>query len=997
MSAKDEFDDLLDDNSIDFRDEKEPPAQQEVAPEPEIEVPDPEPEQEIEVPDPEPEPEIEVPEPEPEPMDTLPDVTTGPTGEVAPETEPTEVTAEENPVTDQPVQEVIEIEYVDIKKNPAKAKKADPVPAPVAAEPEEVSGEVEETVEEEHVTEAVIEEVKEKVTKGRAKPKPAEHDTAAERNNGPNPPGTEFIYKNIDTVMHESMIPYSEFVIMDRALPRVEDGLKPVQRRILYAMNDLGLHPDKPFRKSAGIVGECLGKYHPHGDTSVYDAMVRLAQPFNMNMPLVIGQGNFGSDDGDPAAAMRYTEAKLSPLALELLRDIDKETVPFSLTFDDRNTEPDVLPGRYPNLLTNGATGIAVGLATNIPPHNLGEVIDAHIAMIDNPKLTLGQVMKIIRGPDFPTGGFVICGDELHKAYKEGKGKVIMRAKVHIEIEGNERRNIVITELPYQVNKVTLQKNIADLREQKKGILSGISEIRDESDRKGMRVVIKVKREFDAKAICELLFKHTNLQCNYNINMVAIAAGKPKLMGLLEFIRYYIEYQREVVYKRSVFDLENARERAHILEGLLIAIRNIDEVVRIIKTSKNTGEARDRLREKFKLTERQAQAILDLRLARLTSLEVYKLEQELAELKTLIAQLEKIIASKTLQFGVVKQELLEIKKKHRIDRRSRILTDISDAVVTADDDPKPVDEVIIALTAAGTIKRMPVKHFSMSKTEFGATNLYGLSTVVIQTQTDKLLYLFTQTGNCYKVDAGDIPECRLHDKGAVLKDMFKDAVEGERAVGVYAVIPETPLEGELVWLSKLGMIKRSTWADGCGVQKSAFQCYKLREDRPDEVLRVDEFKPGRTVCLISGQGYILNATTGDVPVQGRIAGGVKGISMADNDVAVCNCVAKPSGFIVAVTNKGNVKRVNSSGIDKMVRYRKGLQLGGQLEKNETVVFGCWVKGDEDLVVQRDDNTIHFVPVADIPVSDRTAKWKIMPKFGKGMVKAGFIHRRKKNN
>jgi len=815
------------------------------------------------------------------------------------------------------------------------------------------------------------------------------------------------VTKNIDKVMHDSMIPYSEFVIMDRALPRVEDGLKPVQRRILYAMHDMGLTPEKAFRKSAGIVGECLGKYHPHGDTSVYDAMVRLAQPFNMNMPLVLGQGNFGSDDGDPAAAMRYTEAKLSPLAMELLRDIEKETVPFSLTFDDRNTEPDILPGRYPNLLTNGATGIAVGLATNIPPHNLAEVIDAHIAFIDNPRMTLNAIMKIIRGPDFPTGGFVVCGDDLVKAYKDGKGKVIMRGKVHIEVENNDRRNIVITELPYQVNKVKLQQRIADLREDKKGILSGISEIRDESDRKGMRIVIKIRKEFDAKAICDILFKSTDLQCNYNINMVAIADGKPKLMGLVEFIRYYVEYQRTIIYKRSVFDLENARERAHILEGLLIAIRNIDEVVKIIKTSKNTGEARERLIARFKLSEKQAQAILDLRLARLTSLEVYKLEEELAELIKLIAYLEKLIASKQMQFDVVKSELLEIKKRYKIERRSRIIADLGDAVITADDDPKPVDEVVVTLTAAATIKRMSTKHFSMSKTEFfaGATT-YDVNLVVIQTQTDKLLYIFTNLGNCYKIDVGDVPECKLREHGTSLKEIFRDSIPGEKAIGVYAIVPgdsEDPkaspvgAPAQLVWLSKLGMVKRSAWADACGVQKSIFQCYKLREDRPDEVVRVDEFVTGRTIVFISGQGYVLNALTSDVPVQGRIASGVKGMSMNDDDIAVCSTVAKPSGFVIAVTNKGNIKKVETKNIDKMVRYRKGLQFGGALEKNERVIFGSWVKGDEDLVVQDEKDNLYFMPISDMTTSDRTGKWKHCSKLGKIALKGGWIHRRKKNN
>ncbi|MDR0462233.1 MAG: DNA topoisomerase 4 subunit A [Christensenellaceae bacterium] len=900
-------------------------------------------------------------------------------------------------------EEVVESEVVAETTEPEPEPEPTPEPEQQPAEPVAV-----EEPQEEQVTEHVIEEVKEKVKTEHPKPSPKRHDTEAEQENAPTSGASgdgTVIFKNIDAVMHDSMIPYSEFVIMDRALPRVEDGLKPVQRRILYAMNDMGLTPDKPFRKSAGIVGECLGKYHPHGDTSVYDAMVRLAQPFNMNMPLVIGQGNFGSDDGDPPAAMRYTEAKLSALALELLRDIDKETVPFSLTFDDRNTEPDILPGRYPNLLTNGATGIAVGLATNIPPHNLAEVIDAHVAYIDNPKITLAQVMKIIKGPDFPTGGFVICGEDLLRAYKDGKGKVIMRAKVNIEVE-NDRRSIVITELPYQVNKVTLQKNIADLRETKKGAFMGISEIRDESDRNGMRVVIKVKREFDAKEICEMLFKSTNLQCNYNINMVAIANGKPKLMGLMEFIKYYVEYQREIVYKRSVFDLENARERAHILEGLLIAIRNIDEVVRIIKTSKNTGEARDRLMSKFKLSERQAQAILDLRLARLTSLEVYKIEEELKELKELIAYLEKLIASKPMQFGVVKTELLEIRKKYKVERRSRILTDLDDAAVTADDDPKPVDEAVVALTAGGAIKRMAAKHFNMSKTEFSAgLGIGDVNQVVVQTQTDKQLFIFTNLGNCYKIDVGDIPECKLRDRGISIKDLFGQVASAtsllEKAVAAYAVTPQTDeipsnAPKQLVWLTDLGMIKRSTWADACSVQKSTFQCYKLREDKPDSVVNVSELNDGNTILFISSGGYILNAMTGDIPVQGRIASGVKGIAMGDEETAVCSCLAKSSGFIVSCTSKGNLKRMESKKIDKMVRYRKGLQLGGG---GERVVFGTWVKGDEDLVMRDDKGNVYSIPVGDIPISDRTGKWRTISKLkipAKTTIAEAFVHQRKGN-
>lgn len=818
--------------------------------------------------------------------------------------------------------------------------------------------------------------------------------------------GTTLLLKNLTQIMHESMMPYSEYVILDRALPRVEDGLKPVQRRVLFAMHEMGLDPDKPFRKSAAIVGECLGKYHPHGDSSVYDAMVRLAQPFNMNMPLVSGQGNFGNEDGDPAAAMRYTEARLSLLATELLRDIDKETVPFSLTYDDKHTEPDILPGRYPNLLTNGATGIAVGLATNIPPHNLSEVIDAHIAFIDNPRITLKEIMKIIKGPDFPTGGFIVTGEGLLQAYTTGKGKVIMRGKTHIEIEPGDRRKIVITELPYQVNKAKLQESIKDLREQKKGALLGISEILDESDRKGMRVVVRVKNGFDAKEIAELLYKFTNLQCNYNINMVAIANGKPRLMGLMLLIRYYCEYQCEVIYKRCLFDLRNARDRAHVVEGLLVAIKNIDEVIRIIKTSKHTTEARQRLRDKFNLSERQAQAILDLRLARLTSLEVFKLEQELKDLLLLIARLEKIIASKTLQYAEVKKELLEIKRKHRIERRSKILNQLEDAVITADDDVKPVEEVVVTITAAGTIKRMPAKHYSMSQTEFKpGMNLHQTNEVVIQTQTDKILYVFTQIGMCYKLEVGDIPECTLKDKGTKLSLIFKGAGEAERSVAVYPVAVDLPneesakdqkaLSDQLVWLTKFGMIKRSTWTESCGILKSVFQCGKLmRED--DEFLRVDEFREGGKLLMVTAGGMILHATTGDVPVQGRIAGGVKGISLGENDYCVCNCVAKNTGFVVAITNKGNIKRTEIKGIEKSVRYRKGLMFGS-LAKDETIMFASWVRGDEDLVAKTEDNEIIHVPVDKIPLTERTGKFKQFPSKPSIKVSGAWIHRRRRNN
>ena len=496
----------------------------------------------------------------------------------------------------------------------------------------------------------------------------------AKKNNGnfqtSIPQGNVFITP-IEDVMPQSMLPYAEFVILDRALPRVEDGLKPVQRRILYTMMEMGLTPDKPHKKSARIVGDCMGKYHPHGDSSVYDAMVRMAQDFNMRMTLVNGHGNFGSVDGDPAAAMRYTEARLEPLALELLKDIDKETVPFSFNFDDSLLEPDILPGRFPNLLVNGANGIAVGLATNIPTHNLGEVIDGVCAYIDNPRISLKEMMKIIPGPDFSTGGFVI-GNELEQAYETGKGRITLRAKYSVETGTGGKKNIVITELPYQTNKAELLRKIMLLKEAKKDVLSDITDIVDESDRTGMRAVISCKKEADVDAILAVLLKYTDLECTFGINMVAIAGGKPQQLGLLDIIRYYVNYQRLVVLRRAKFELKEAQARKHILEGLIVGVHNIDEVVRIIKNAESTADARQKLMSKFSLSERQAQAILDLRLARLAKLEVYKLEQELEELKKKIAHLQKVIGDKNMQMSIVKQEILEIKKKYPCPRKTVI-------------------------------------------------------------------------------------------------------------------------------------------------------------------------------------------------------------------------------------------------------------------------------------------------------------------------------------
>jgi DNA gyrase subunit A len=456
------------------------------------------------------------------------------------------------------------------------------------------------------------------------------------------------IQSPLEEVLHKSIMPYAEYVIMERALPRVEDGLKPVQRRILYTMHELGLTPDKPYRKSARIVGDTLGKYHPHGDTSVYDAMVRMAQGFNMRAVLVDGHGNFGSMDGDSAAAMRYTEARLMPLAMEILRDIEKDTVNFSLNFDDTMKEPDILPGRFPNLLVNGSSGIAVGLATNIPPHNLAEVIDAVIAKMENPQISLEDLMNIIHGPDFPTGGIMIGCEELKKAYETGKGKVFLRAKVEVEKAANGKKLLVITEIPYQVNKASLLEKILKLSEEKKGVLTGISDIRDESDHQGTRAVIELKKDADEEKILNYLYKYSDLQITFGINIVAIADGAPKQMGLQDILFYYIRHQKDVVTKRTQYDLDKAKAKEHVLEGLMIAVQNIDAVISTIRASKNVKEARIRLMKQFELSEIQAQAILDMRLQKLTSLEITNLEKEYRETQKKIKELTAILESENL-------------------------------------------------------------------------------------------------------------------------------------------------------------------------------------------------------------------------------------------------------------------------------------------------------------------------------------------------------------
>ena len=764
--------------------------------------------------------------------------------------------------------------------------------------------------------------------------------------------GKHILNKNIDEVMHESMMPYSEHVILDRALPRVEDGLKPVQRRILFTLNELGITPDKDFKKSARIVGECLGKYHPHGDTSVYDAMVRLAQNFNMRMPLVEGQGNFGSVDGDDAAAMRYTEAKMAPLAIEMLKDLEKNTVDWQLNFDDTLQEPVTLPARYPNLLVNGASGIAVGLATNIPTHNLSEVINGAVALIDNRNITTTELMKYIKAPDFPTGGYIIAGDELKLAYETGRGKIYIRAKIHIETAGDGKQTIVITELPYQVNKAKLLQRIVELKEIKKDQLAGIGEVIDESDKSGMRAIIKLKKDADTKKILDILFKLTDLQVSFGINMVAIAEGRPQLMGIKQMLNYYVDYQREVVYRRTKFELDAAKEREHILKGLIIAVRNIDEVVAIIKRSANTTEAKQRLRERFELSDRQAQAILDMRLARLTSLEIYKLEQELLEVQELIAKLSAIVGSKKLQFELVKDEMQEIKKKYKDARRSEVIANFDDYKLDAQatSSGNPVEKAVVCVTASGTIKAVSAKKYAgTSKAWNDRSGLHEVILSKAETMSDQNVLVFTNLGNAVKIDVSSLSLGNFKDKGTPLNKLTKGLASNEMPVAVIECPTETSA-GELLFFTKMGMIKKTSLNEYT-LLKSFYQAVKLKDD--DVVIKIEEDKPNTTLLFVSKMGMSLNADKSDIPLQGRISAGVKGMMLADGDFIVSVDQVNGDDQIAVVTNKAYAKRVLVNEIDMLARYRKGVKiidLKGSNSSGTSVVASGKVVGTSDVVL-----------------------------------------------
>ncbi len=782
------------------------------------------------------------------------------------------------------------------------------------------------------------------------------------------------VEKSLSEVLHNSMMPYSEYIILDRAIPRVEDGLKPVQRRILYAMYELGVTPDKPHRKSARIVGDCLGKYHPHGDTSVYEALVNLAQDFTTRMTLVDGHGNFGSVDGDPAAAMRYTEARLTPLSMELLRDLEKDTVHWSLNFDDTLKEPDILPSRYPNLLVNGATGIAIGMSTKIPPHNLGEVIDGIIAYIDDNNIDLNTLMEYIKGPDFPTGGYVVVGSELEEAYATGRGKVIMRAKYTVEKDG-EKSKMIITELPYQVNKSQLLQKIKELKQiDKNDIFAGIGDVFDESDREGMRAVITIKRGVNVTKLVNAIISKTDLEKSFPINMIAIANGKPRQMGLKEIIVYYTEYQRTVILKRTQYDLMQAKEREHILRGLVIAIENIHKVIDIIKNAKSTTDAKQSLRDEYKLTERQAQAILDMKLARLAKLEVTKLKEEIQQLLILIKEYESILSSKKKQYSVLKTELLEIKKKYKSDRLSTIVNENFNQVknvVIKDVNEREERKGVVVLTQDGYLKFMSSKAYQMANKSLSENDINQAVKTVLEISNEHDIIAFTNFGNALVFNVDNMPDDKWRSKGLPANKLAPDVLANEYIVDIFD--NENIKNFELLFVTEQGTIKKSK-GEEYNLTKRNYKAVTLKEG--DNVLRVFASQQECSILFVTKRGIYLNCETLNVPVQGRVASGVRGIKLNDDDIVIGVQQVNSEGEIVVITRNGIAKRIIVGLCEVSARDRKGMIIHS-LEDDDEIMFMDYVKMPYDIGIEVSNlEEKQVVNTEDIEIKSRTQTGKL---------------------
>ena len=774
---------------------------------------------------------------------------------------------------------------------------------------------------------------------------------------------------DIEEEMKKSFIAYAMAVIINRALPDVRDGLKPVHRRILYSMDEQGFTADKPFHKSARIVGDVLGKYHPHGDSSVYDAMVRLAQDFNTRYMLVEGQGNFGSIDGDSAAAMRYTEARLSKLSAEMMADIGKNTVDFMPNFDETLMQPTVLPCRYPNLLVNGSGGIAVGMATNIPPHNLGEVIDAYVAMIDNPDISIEELMAYIPGPDFPTGGLIMGAGGIRQAYRTGRGKVVVRARAEVEPMAGGKSRIVITEIPYQVNKARLEEKIADLIHEKR--VDGIQDLRDESDRRGIRVVIDLKKDVNGSVVLNQLYKHTQLQDTFGVIMIALVDGEPKVLNLKEMLYHYLRFQEQVVTRRTQYDLERAKERLHILEGLLIALANIDEVVEIIKTSPTTQAAKERLCSRFGLSDKQAQAILDMRLARLTGLEQEKIQAEHDELSKLVAYYESILADETKLLGIIKEEILEVRRKYADPRRTEI-TQVTEDIDL--DDVIQEEDMVVTMTHFGYVKRLAADTYRAQNR--GGRGVLGQATReedfvehLFAANTHDFIMFFTNRGRAFKVKCYTIPEAGRSAKGTAIVNLLQ-LQAGEKVTAIFPVTAQA--QGEyLVLATRQGVIKKTPLSDFDNIRKGGLIALNLREE--DELIGV-MLSTGQDEFLVGTQnGMCIRFHEDDVRPMGRTATGVRSILLDEGDQVVDVEKVIPGQTVLSITERGMGKRTDEAEYRCQRRGGRGVIAMNLTEKTGRLVCMRMVQGDEDVMMIRDDGTVMRMPVEQIRVISRNTQ------------------------
>lgn len=774
---------------------------------------------------------------------------------------------------------------------------------------------------------------------------------------------------NLTKEMKTSFIDYAMSVIVSRALPDVRDGLKPVHRRILYGMNELGVTPDKPHKKSARITGDVMGKYHPHGDSSIYEAMVRMAQWWSYRYMLVDGHGNFGSMDGDGAAAQRYTEARMSKIALEMLRDINKNTVDFVDNYDANEREPVVLPARFPNLLVNGATGIAVGMATNIPPHNLGETIDAVKLVMDNPEVTTKDLMEVLPGPDFPTGALVMGKSGIHKAYETGKGSIVLRSRTEIEETKTGRERIVVTEFPYMVNKTKVHEHIVRLVQEKR--IDGITAVRDESNREGVRFVIEVRRDASANVILNNLFKMTQMQTSFGFNMLAIQNGVPKILSLRQILDAYIEHQKEVVTRRTQFDKEKAEARAHILEGLLIALDHIDEVIRIIRASETDQEAQAELMSKFKLSERQSQAILDMRLRRLTGLERDKIQSEYDDLIALIADLADILAKPERVAQIIKEELDELKRKYEDKRRTELM--VGEVLTLEDEDLIEESDVLITLSNKGYIKRLDQDEFTAQKR--GGRGVQGTGVKdddfvreLVSTSTHDHLLFFTNKGRVYRLKGYEIPEYGRTAKGLPVVNLLK-LDEGESIQTIINVESERSDDAYIFFTTRAGIVKRTSVKEFANIRQNGLKALNLKDE--DELINVLLTQEDTDIIIGTKLGYAVRFNQSSVRSMSRSATGVKGVNLREGDSVVGARVITDQDEVLIITEKGYGKRTVATEYPTKGRAGKGMKTANITDKNGQLAGLLTVKGDEDLMVITDTGVMIRTNVANISQTGRS--------------------------